>query len=154
MCSGGCAPKDLQSELADADELYNAQQWDQAIAAYKAILAKAPALSVISLQIASAYRNKKDYDNALAAYNDLLKVDPSNDKAKVGISMTNLERGDLKAAEDGLQKAVAAPGAGREVCTPSATSSARRAKSTRPRSIIRGRPISTRRGASRGSSSG
>jgi Tfp pilus assembly protein PilF len=29
--------------------------------------------------------------------------------------MTNIERGDLKAAEDGLQKAVAAPGAGPEV---------------------------------------
>jgi thioredoxin-like negative regulator of GroEL len=112
---GGLRAKDLQSELADADELYNAQQWDQAIAAYRAILAKAPAISVISLQIASAYRNKKDYDNALVAYNDLLKVDPSNDKAKAGISMTNIERGDLKAAEDGLQKAVAAPGAGPEV---------------------------------------
>ena len=39
-------------------------------------MAKAPALSVINLQIAAAYRNKKEYDNAIAAYNDLLKVDP------------------------------------------------------------------------------
>ena len=59
-------------------------------------MAKAPSLSVINLQIAAAYRNKKDYDNAIAAYNELLKVDPNNDKAIVGIGMTNLEKGDLK----------------------------------------------------------
>ena len=36
-------------------------------------MAKAPALSVINLQIAAAYRNKKDYDGAIAAYNELLE---------------------------------------------------------------------------------
>ena len=76
-----------------------------------AIMAKAPALSVINLQIAAAYRNKKDYDNAIAAYNDLLKADPNNDKAIVGIGMTNLEKGDLKAAEDTLTKAAEGPSA-------------------------------------------
>jgi tetratricopeptide (TPR) repeat protein len=111
----GVQAKDLQGELGAADELYNAARWDQAITAYKAILAKAPALSVISLQIASAYRNKKEFDNALGAYNDLLKVDPSNEKARAGIGLTNLERGDVTMAEDSLQKAAAATGAGREV---------------------------------------
>src|SRR5712692_3428049 len=91
----GVNAKELQADLAAADQLYNSQQWDQAIAAYKAILTKAPALSVINLQLAAAYRNKKDYDSALAAYNDLLKADPSNERAKVGIAMTNLEKGDL-----------------------------------------------------------
>ena len=74
-------------------------------------MAKAPSLSVINLQIAAAYRNKKDYDNAIAAYNDLLKADPNNDKAIVGIGMTNLEKGDLKAAEDTLTKAAEGPSA-------------------------------------------
>jgi len=78
-------------------------------------MAKAPALSVINLQIAAAYRNKKEYDNAINAYNDLLKVDPNNDKAIVGIGMTNLEKGDLKAAEDTLTKAAGNPKATREV---------------------------------------
>jgi len=67
------------------------------------------------LQIAAAYRNKKDYDSALASYNDLLKIDPTNERAKVGIGMTNLEKGDLKAAEDGLLKAAETSGATREV---------------------------------------
>ncbi|HEY6893841.1 MAG TPA: tetratricopeptide repeat protein [Rhodanobacteraceae bacterium] len=112
---GSMAAKDLQAELAAADQLYNGQKWDDAIAAYKAILAKAPALSVINLQIAAAYRNKKDYDGAIAAYNDLLKADPNNDKAKIGIGMTNLEKGDLAAAESTLQAAADSPNPTREV---------------------------------------
>jgi tetratricopeptide (TPR) repeat protein len=111
----GVNAKELQGELAAADQLYNAQQWDPAIAAYKAILVKAPALTVINLQIAAAYRNKKEFESALAAYNDVLKGDPNNDKAKVGIAMTNLEKGDLKAAEESLTTVAQAPGAGREV---------------------------------------
>src|SRR5580765_6638163 len=95
---GGIAAKDLQADLAAADQLYNAQQWDGAITAYRAIMTKAPSLSVINLQIAAAYRNKKEYDNAIAAYGELLKTDPNNEKAIVGIGMTNLEKGDLKAA--------------------------------------------------------
>lgn len=112
---GGVAAKDLQAELAAADSLYNAQKWDESIAAYKAIMAKAPSLSVINLQIAAAYRNKKDYDSALAAYNDLLKTDPNNDKAKIGVGMTNLEKGDLEAAEQTLIAASQSVSATREV---------------------------------------
>jgi Flp pilus assembly protein TadD len=112
---GGMAAKDLQADLAAADLLYNQSKWDESIAAYRAILAKAPSLSVINLQIAAAYRNKKDYDAAIGAYNDLLKADPNNDKAKIGVGMTNLEKGDLKAAEETLGKAAEAPNATREV---------------------------------------
>ncbi|HKB12425.1 MAG TPA: tetratricopeptide repeat protein [Vicinamibacterales bacterium] len=112
---GGLAAKDLQAELATADGLFNQQKWDDAVAAYRAIMTKAPSLSVINLQIAAAYRNKKDYDAAIAAYNDLLKVDPNNDKAIIGIGMTNLEKGDLKAAEDTLTKAAQGPKPTREV---------------------------------------
>lgn len=112
---GSTAAKDLQSDLQNADLLYNQQKYDESIAAYRQIMAKAPALSVINLQIAAAYRNKKEYDNAITAYNDLLKVDPANDKAIVGLGMTNLEKGDLKAAEDTLTKAAENPKATREV---------------------------------------
>jgi Flp pilus assembly protein TadD len=111
----GLAAKDLQTDLAAADQLYNAQKWDDAIAAYRAIMTKAPSLSVINLQIAAAYRNKKDYDSALTAYNELLKTDPNNDRAIVGVGMTNLEKGDLKAAEETLSKAAQGPKPNREV---------------------------------------
>jgi len=112
---GGMAAKDLQGELAAADQLFNAQKWDESIAAYRAIMTKAPSLSMINLQIAAAYRNKKDYESALAAYNELLKTDPNNDKAKIGIGMTNLEKGDLKAAEETLTSAAQSMGASKEV---------------------------------------
>jgi tetratricopeptide (TPR) repeat protein len=112
---GGMAAKDLQAELAAADALFNAQKWDEAVAAYRAIMTKAPSLSVINLQVAAAYRNKKDYDAALAAYNELLKADPNNDKAKIGIGMTNLEKGDIEAAEKTLTEASQSTGATREV---------------------------------------
>jgi tetratricopeptide (TPR) repeat protein len=72
-------------------------------------------LSVINLQIAAAYRNKKAYDSAITAYNQLLKADPNNDKAKAGIAMTNLEKGDLDMAERTLEVAAEAPGAAREI---------------------------------------
>jgi Tfp pilus assembly protein PilF len=112
---GGMAAKDLQAELAAADALYNAQKWDESIAAYRAIMTKAPSLSVINLQVAAAYRNKKDYDSALAAYEDVLKTDPNNDKARIGIGMTNLEKGDIENAEKTLQAASQSVNATREV---------------------------------------
>lgn len=112
---GSLAPKDLQEALARADALYNNQRWDDAIEEYREILERSPSLSVINLQIAAAYRSKKAFDNAIAAYNNLLKVDPDNDKAKVGIAMASLEKGDLDAAERTLESAAQSPGATREV---------------------------------------
>jgi tetratricopeptide (TPR) repeat protein len=112
---GGAAAKDLQADLAAAEMDYNAGKFDDAITKYRAILAKAPVLTVINLQIAAAYRNKKEYDNAIAAYNDLLKADPTNDKAIVGIGMTNMEKGDLAAAEQTLQRAADGAAPTREV---------------------------------------
>ena len=112
---GGGFPKDLQAELAAADALFNQQKWDEAVAAYRAIMKRAPTLTVINLQIAAAYRNKKDFEAALGAYSALLDIDRNNEKANVGIALTNLERGDAKAAEAALQKAAEGPAAGRDV---------------------------------------
>lgn len=111
----GVNSKELQAELASAEQLYNAGQYDEAIAAYRAMLAKTPALTMLNLQIGRAYRQKKEYDNALLAYQDVLKGDPNNEKAKIEMGMTNLEKGDLKAAEELLMQAADGTGASREV---------------------------------------
>jgi tetratricopeptide (TPR) repeat protein len=111
----GVNTKELQGELAKAEELMNAQQYDQAIAAYEAMLQKAPALTMINLQIGRAYRLKKDYDGALGAYKKILDADPANERAKIEIGMTNLEKGDLPAAEAALTEAAQGTGASREV---------------------------------------
>ena len=112
---GNIGAKDLQAELRAADQQYSAQQWDQAIASYKAILAKAPALSFINLQIGAAYRGKKDYDGAVVAYNDMLKADPSSDKARAELGLTYMEKGDLGAAKNTLVQAAQAPTASKEL---------------------------------------
>ena len=78
--------RDLQSSLAAAEALFNQKKWDEAIAAYRSILSTAPPLHVVHLQIAAAYLGKQDYERAAAAYNDLLKVEPSNEKAAVGLA--------------------------------------------------------------------
>ena len=112
---GNVGARELQSELKNADQQFDAGQWDQAIAAYKSILSKAPALAVLDLQIAAAYRNKKDYDDAVVVYNDLLKTDPSSDKARIGLAQTFVEKGDLASAGSALSAAAEAPGASKEV---------------------------------------
>jgi Tfp pilus assembly protein PilF len=112
---GNVATKELQADLAAAEADFNGGRYDDAITKYRGILAKAPALHVINLQIAAAYRNKKDYDSAIAAYNEVLKADASNDKAIIGIGMTNMEKGDLAAAESTLQKAADGTSPTREV---------------------------------------
>lgn len=111
----GVNTKELQADLQAAEDLYNAGQYDEAIAAYQAIMAKAPALTVINLQVGNAHRQKKEYDKALAAYQEVLKADPNNERAKIAVGMTNLEKGDLKAAEEALTAAAEGTGASREV---------------------------------------
>jgi tetratricopeptide (TPR) repeat protein len=112
---GGITARELQTELSAADSLFNQHKYDESIAAYRVIAGKAPALSVVNLQIAAAYRNKKDYEAAIGAYNDLLKIDPANPKARLGIGETEIERGNAQAAERVLQAAADGPGAGRDV---------------------------------------
>ena len=112
---GSLSARDLQTSLAAADALFQGQRWDDAIAAYRGVLTQAPALNVVHLQIAAAYRGKKDFDSALAAYNEILKADPNNHKAKIGIAMTHVDKGDLATAERTLELAAQAQGASRDV---------------------------------------
>ena len=111
----GVNTKELQAELQKAEDMVNSQQYDGAVAAYQAILAKTPALTMINMQIGRVYRLKKDYAGALAAYNKVLEAQPGNDKVKVEIGMTNLEKGDLAAAEAALTEAAQSTSANREV---------------------------------------
>jgi tetratricopeptide (TPR) repeat protein len=111
----GVNTKELQAELQKADEMLNAQNYDGAIAAYQAILAKTPALTMINMQIGRAYRMKKDYDSALGVYKKVLEAEPTNERAKIEIGMTNLEKGDFAAAETALLEAAQGLSASREV---------------------------------------
>jgi tetratricopeptide (TPR) repeat protein len=107
--------EELQKELAAADAMVANRQYDEAIAAYRAIIHKVPQLTVINLSVANAYRMKKEYDEAIAAYQEVLKSDPNNERAVIGIGMTQLEKGDMAGAETTLLKAAEGAGASREV---------------------------------------
>ena len=111
----GVNTKELQAELQAAEDMLNGQQYDGAIAAYQAILAKTPALTMVHMQIARAQRLKKDYDGALASYKALLTAEPNNDRAKIEIGMTYLEKGNYAAAETALMEVAQSTSANREV---------------------------------------
>src|SRR5919106_1389265 len=76
--------KEVQAELKAADDLRNAGQFDQAIAAYQGIREKNPSLTMVNMVIAGAYRQKAiketdqaarkaSFDQAISAYQDVLK---------------------------------------------------------------------------------
>lgn len=112
---GGINNKDLQEDLVAADTLFEQQRWEASVDAYRGVMQRSPALAVINLQIAAAYRNKKDYDQAIAAYHALLEGDPDNGKAIVGIATVEIERGNINVAEDVLTQAVTGGHADRDV---------------------------------------
>ena len=112
---GNVTARDLQAQLTAADGLFTQLKWDEAIAAYRAILAKTPALSSINLQLAASYRQKKDFQNAVASYEALLAADPASDKARIGLAQLSEERGDRAAAEATLDTAAQSGNAGRDL---------------------------------------
>ena len=87
----GVAAEDLQLELDTADTLYEAGQYDEAVEAYEAALARVPFLTTINLQIGHAYRAQKEYSKARAAYEEVLRSDPTNEEAKDALRMADLE---------------------------------------------------------------
>jgi tetratricopeptide (TPR) repeat protein len=108
------AAKDLQAQLSLGDQLYDARRWDDAIVVYRAVLANVP-LPVAYLRIGEAYRNKGEYDLSIRAYSDLMKRDPSNLKATIGIALGLVGQGDIATAEKMLEAAAQGPGATSEV---------------------------------------
>jgi thioredoxin-like negative regulator of GroEL len=111
----GVNTKDLQAELAKADEMITAKNYDGAIAILDGMIAKVPALTSLNLQIGGLYRQKKEYDKAIEAYKKIPDGDANADKAKIEIGMTQLEKNDLAGAEATLMSVAQSTSANREV---------------------------------------
>lgn len=107
--------KDLQEKLGNAEKLLGQQKWDEAIAAYKAIIGSAEPLAFLNLQVAAAYIGKNDLPRAEAAYEDILRLDPTHDKAIVGVAELKQKQGDIAGALAFLTQHAKAEGTGREV---------------------------------------
>lgn len=107
--------KDLQAQLAAASALLDQRKWDEAIAAYRTLMASAPPLSFLNLQVAAAYLGKNEPAGAQAAYEEMLKLDPHDEKAAIGLAKLKIQQGDARAAEDTLTRAAEGEAPGREV---------------------------------------
>ena len=91
----GLKGNDILEDLARADDLFDAGDYDEAIEAYSAILDAIPALSSLNLQIGHAHRAQQRPDQALAAYRVALEADPSNLEAQSAVATagrTTLDR--------------------------------------------------------------
>lgn len=111
----GVNTKELQGELAKAEEMVNAKNYDGAIAVYEDMVTKVPALTSLHLQIGGLYRTKKEYDKAIEVYKRVPAGDTNADKAQIEIGMTQLEKNDLASAEATLSAVAQSTSANKEV---------------------------------------
>ena len=88
----------LEADLQGADAALDAQEFDQAIAAYSKLLELLPHFTFLHLSVGNAHRGKGDYEAALASYEQLVGDPDRGEQAKVEIARTRLAMGDLDAA--------------------------------------------------------
>ena len=82
----GLRGRDVLEDLARADDLFDAGDYDEAIEAYSAILETVPTLSSLNLQIGHAHQAQQRPDEALAAYRAALEADPLNPEAQSAVA--------------------------------------------------------------------
>jgi tetratricopeptide (TPR) repeat protein len=107
----GVDTKKLQAALSAAESLMAQEQWDEAAAEYRNILAMAPALDTVNLALGRALLLKKDYAGASAAFGDVLKKNARNQKALLGLGRTQYGQGDRAAAIATLEQVLSIDGA-------------------------------------------
>ena len=110
----GLDPVQVEADLYAADDLFNAQQYSEALEAYQALLTLLPDLTNLYLQIGHSYRGLEQYDQAIATYEALLEENPDNPNAKAAIGRANLEAGNFEAARATLGAAASGLDASRE----------------------------------------
>jgi tetratricopeptide (TPR) repeat protein len=97
----------LRADLAAADEAFAKGDFDSAIINYRAVLLRAPALTLANLQIGNAYRQKKDYVKAAEAFQSVLKAEPTNAVALYDLGEVRREEGQVDQAREFYEKAAA-----------------------------------------------
>ena len=76
----------LQQQLAAAAELEQSGKLDEAIASYRDVLARVPALTSVHLQLGVLFERKGDIPAAVAEYQAAIKADPANAKARAALT--------------------------------------------------------------------
>jgi tetratricopeptide (TPR) repeat protein len=106
----GVDSKLLSAQIEAAAVLYDEGRHDQAIAAYREIKSRAPALSLVNVQIGNSYLAKKSYADAEAAYQEALKSDPADSNALYAMGVLREAQNNAAEAQSFYQKAAEADG--------------------------------------------
>jgi len=89
----GKKDKEITGLSADADALFKAGKYDEAIAKYRLLLQNDPKDPGVHFNIGAALQLKKDYDGAMSEYNIAISLDPKNKSYKDSLAKVK----DLKA---------------------------------------------------------
>jgi len=90
----------LEADLNAADDAFDAQDYDTAIAGYTQLLSVLPSMAYLHLNVGNANRGKGDYEAAIVSYEQLIGDPDRGEQARVEIARTRLAMGDLSAAAD------------------------------------------------------
>jgi tetratricopeptide (TPR) repeat protein len=103
----GVDSKSLTAQLAAAAVLYDEGRHDEAIAAYREIKTRAPALSLVNMQIGNSLLAKKSHAEAEAAYQEVLKNDPADVNGLFAMGALREAQGNTADAKIWYEKAAA-----------------------------------------------
>jgi len=104
----GVDSKSLSAQLAAAAVLFDESRYDQALAAYRDIKAKAPALTLVNLQIGNIYLAKEAYTEAEAAFQEILKGDVEDANGLFAMGALREAQRNMSEAQSWYQKAAVA----------------------------------------------
>jgi tetratricopeptide (TPR) repeat protein len=85
MPLAGASAEAIQAELDRAKSRAESGDLDGALADYRELLTRVPALTSIQLQIGALCERRQDTEGALAAYRKLLESDPENVRARQAV---------------------------------------------------------------------
>ena len=106
----GVDSKSLSAQLAAAAALYDEGRHDEAIAAYREIKSRAPALSLANVQIGNSLLAKKSYTDAETAFQEALTADPADANALFAMGTLKEAQGNTADARNWYEKAAGADG--------------------------------------------
>lgn len=106
----GIDSRALTAQLAAAAAMIDEGRYDQAIAAYRDIKAKAPSLTMVNLQMGNAYLLKKAYPDAEAAFQELLRFSEDDAYGLFAMGTVKEAEGNAAEAKEWYQKASTADG--------------------------------------------
>jgi tetratricopeptide (TPR) repeat protein len=98
---------DLKANFNKALELTQANKLDEAEAAYKDLLSKAPSIPEIHYNLAYVYSQKKDWANAEASYLKALELKPDYSDATSALARVYQDSGQSQKAMDLMTKSAA-----------------------------------------------